>query len=133
MFCKSCGQPIDDDSVFCKHCGKSATGEIKQTKIISVAVVYSGGSGSYFGVTSGNKEIIDDIYALLTSKFPKFATVAQRKHEAELYIINDNKPFSYLGASTWRTSLRNATVNYLLENGFRQSPREYHYEKEVPV
>ena len=25
MYCKYCGQPIDDDSTFCRHCGKNVT------------------------------------------------------------------------------------------------------------
>jgi len=25
MYCKYCGQPIDDDSTFCSHCGKNIT------------------------------------------------------------------------------------------------------------
>ena len=33
MYCKYCGQPIDDDSSFCKHCGKNIA--VSEHKIIN--------------------------------------------------------------------------------------------------
>jgi hypothetical protein len=34
MYCKYCGKQIDDDSVFCQHCGKSLSGIIQSSNYL---------------------------------------------------------------------------------------------------